>query len=179
MATQLAKQTNGRAHIILMGRNEESAKRIIDGFPPHQTANGPNSGKYEFIKVDATSMKSIREITQKLLAELPKINFIVTSTGEFSLKGPDLTSEGIDRNLACYFYARFRLIYGLAPLVEKAALMGEEVGIMSILAAGRGGRVEISNLGLLRDYSLINQVAHSTTYTDCVFEVCPCLENTR
>jgi hypothetical protein len=33
MATQLAFQTNGNAHIVLLGRNEESAKRIIGGFP--------------------------------------------------------------------------------------------------------------------------------------------------
>lgn len=33
MATQLARQTGGRAHIVLMGRNEEAAQKIISGFP--------------------------------------------------------------------------------------------------------------------------------------------------
>jgi NADP-dependent 3-hydroxy acid dehydrogenase YdfG len=33
MATQLAFQTSGRAHIVLLGRNEEAAENIISGFP--------------------------------------------------------------------------------------------------------------------------------------------------
>lgn len=170
MATQLANQTNGKAHIILLGRNEESAKRIIDGFPK-KTGSGEEGSKYEFVKVDATSMKAIREVTSRLNNELTKVNYIVVSTGFFSMTGRDPTPEGIDRRLACNFYARFRFIYDLIPLIDKAAANGEDVGVMSVLSAGRGGAVDITDLGLLKGYSLRNAENYGSTCTDSAFEV--------
>ncbi|KAG8861331.1 hypothetical protein FRC20_011476 [Serendipita sp. 405] len=132
MAEQLAQQTNGRAHIILFGRNEEAAKRIIAGFPhTDPSMSEQDASKYEFIKVDATSMAQVRELTMQLRERLDKVNFIVATTGFFTLKGSrEETSEGIDRKLACHFYARFRFIHDLAPLVEKAA-ENEMVGVIS------------------------------------------------
>lgn len=170
MATQLANQTNGRAHIILLGRNEESAKRIISGFP-QKTGSGEEASKYEFVKVDATSMKGIREVTSKLHKELPKINYIVASTGYLTLKGRDPTPEGIDRKIACNFYARFRFIHDLLPLVDKAAESGEDVGVMSVFSAGHGGPVDTNDMLLEKGFSLGASLGHAVTYTDCAFEV--------
>ena len=134
MAEQLAKQTNGRAHIILLGRNQEAAEKIIASFPhtPDGTPSDQES-KYSFIKVDATSMAEIREVTLRLSKELDKINFIVTSCAVLTLKGREETSEGIDRQMACIFYARFRFIYDLMPFVVKAEEAGERVSVMSVL----------------------------------------------
>jgi NAD(P)-dependent dehydrogenase (short-subunit alcohol dehydrogenase family) len=186
MATQLANQTGGRAHIILLGRNEEAAKRIIDRFPTATTDNatdavsqqgqgqGAEGSKYEFIKVDATSMKSVREVTSRLNKELTKVNFIVATAGFTTSKGRDPTPppESIDRKMACNFYARFRLIHDLIPLVEKAAANGEQVGVMSVLAAGRAtAGVALDNLGLLRGYGIRSAQNHAVTYTDGAFEV--------
>ncbi|KAG8798283.1 hypothetical protein FRC17_007517, partial [Serendipita sp. 399] len=171
MAEQLAQQTNGRVHIILLGRNEEAAKKIIAGFP-QTDASVPEheASKYSFIKVDATSMAQVREVTNRLQAELEKINYIIATAGFTTLKGRDATSEGIDKKMACNFYARFRFIYDLAPLVDKAAGDGDPVGIASVLAAGRGGNVELDNVGLLRGYSIRTSREHAVTYTDAVME---------
>ncbi|KIM20959.1 hypothetical protein M408DRAFT_333742 [Serendipita vermifera MAFF 305830] len=82
MAEQLAHQTNGRAQIILLGRNQTAADRIIASFPQTSTGTPSNEeSKYSFIKVDATSMAQIREVTSKLSKELDKIKFIVVSPG--------------------------------------------------------------------------------------------------
>ncbi|KAG8810299.1 hypothetical protein FRC19_004633 [Serendipita sp. 401] len=171
MAEQLAQQTNGRAHIILLGRNEEAAKKIIASFP-HTDASVPEheASNYSFIKVDATSMAQVREVTKNLREELGKINYIVATAGFTTTKGRDETSEGIDRKMACNFYARFRFIHDLAPLVEKAADRGELVGVTSILAAGRGGRVELDNLGLMKGYGRRTAQEHAVTYTDAAME---------
>ncbi|KAG8802401.1 hypothetical protein FRC17_006418, partial [Serendipita sp. 399] len=57
MAEQLARQTNGRAHIILLGRNEDAVTKIIAGLPKTDSSVPEHeSSKYEFIKMDATSM---------------------------------------------------------------------------------------------------------------------------
>ncbi|KAG8771375.1 hypothetical protein FRC15_003486 [Serendipita sp. 397] len=171
MAEQLAQQTNGRAHIILLGRNEEAANKIIAGFPKTDPSVPEHeASKYSFVKVDATSMAHVREVTASLRGELDKVNFIVASTGFLTLKGRDETSEGIDRKLACNFYARFRFIHDLAPLVEKAAENGETVGVASILAAGRGGPVELDDLGLVKGFSLRKAEGHAVTYNDAAME---------
>ncbi|KAG8795194.1 hypothetical protein FRC17_008173, partial [Serendipita sp. 399] len=67
MAEQLARQTNGRAHIILLGRNEEAANKIIAGFPKTDPSVPEHeASKYRFIKIDATSMAQVREVTKRL-----------------------------------------------------------------------------------------------------------------
>jgi NAD(P)-dependent dehydrogenase (short-subunit alcohol dehydrogenase family) len=172
MAEQLARQTNGRAHIVLLGRNQAAAEQIIAGFPKTPDTTPPEeASKYSFIKVDATSMAQVRQVTSELSQELDKVNFIVASTGFLTLRGRDETSEGLDKKLACNFYARFRFIYDLAPLVEKAADKGEQAGIVSVFAAGRGGEVDLNDLGLVKGYSLSNAAGSASTYTDAAFQV--------
>ncbi|CAG7850467.1 SubName: Full=Uncharacterized protein {ECO:0000313/EMBL:CCA75124.1} [Serendipita indica DSM 11827] len=169
MAEQFARQTNGRAQIVLLGRNEQAARAIIDGFPKTDSSTPEeDSSKYSFIKVDATSMAQVREVTAKLLNELEKVNYIVATAGFVTLKGRDETSEGIDKKLACHFYARFRFIYDLMPLVDKAANDGEETGVISVLAAGTGQQVELDDLGLVKRYNLGKAAGHAATYNDAM-----------
>ncbi|KIM28621.1 hypothetical protein M408DRAFT_329384 [Serendipita vermifera MAFF 305830] len=179
MAEQMAQQTNGRAHIILLGRNQDAANKIIASFP--QTPVGTpaeEESKYSFIKVDATSMAQVREVTAKLSNELDKINFIVASAGYSTLKGRDESPEGIDRKIACTFYARFRFIHDLAPLVEKAAEKQEQTGIMSVFAAGRGSQIDLNDLGLVKGYSQTRAHDDMVTYTDAAFEVSLSVQST-
>jgi NAD(P)-dependent dehydrogenase (short-subunit alcohol dehydrogenase family) len=172
MAEQLARQTNGRAQIILLGRNQEAAEQIIASFPKTDPSTPPeDASEYSFVKVDATSMAEVREVAAQLKSKLSKINFIITTPGVTNIKGRDETSEGIDRKMACYFYARFRFIHDLAPLVEKTADSGEHVAIASIFAAGRGTGVDLKDLGLVKGFGLIACRRHSATYTDCVMQV--------
>jgi NAD(P)-dependent dehydrogenase (short-subunit alcohol dehydrogenase family) len=171
MAEQLAKQTNGRARIVIMGRNQVAADRIIAGFPK-TSASTPTeeASDYSFIKVDATSIAQIRNVTSELSKDLDKINFIVTTAGFMTLKGRDETSEGLDRKMACNFYARFRLIQDLIPLVEKAVEMGEQTGVVNVLAPGRGGPITTEDLGLVKTYGSINARYHAIAYNDVAFE---------
>ncbi|KIM20953.1 hypothetical protein M408DRAFT_81264 [Serendipita vermifera MAFF 305830] len=171
MAEQLARHTNGQAQIVLLGRNQDAADKIIASLPrtPDGTPAGQES-KYSFVKVDATSMAQVREVTSKLANELDKINFLVLSSGFLTMKGRDETSEGIDRKLACNFYSRFRFAYDLAPLVEKAAEKGERTGVMSVLDAGKGGPVNLNDLGLVKGFSLSAAHDHAVTGTDAAYE---------
>jgi NAD(P)-dependent dehydrogenase (short-subunit alcohol dehydrogenase family) len=172
IAEELARQTNGRAHIILLGRNQAAADRIIASFPRTPEGTSPaEESKYSFIKVDATSMAEVRKVTTNLSKELDKVNFIVVSPAYFSLGGRNETSEGIDRKMACHFYGRFRLIYNLAPLVGKAAENGEQTGVMSVLIAGWGSAVDLNDLGLAKGYTWKKARDHTATYNDAVFEV--------
>lgn len=171
MAEQLARQTNGKVQIVLLGQNQEAANRIISSFPRTPDGTPPEEeSKYSFVTVDATSMAIVRDVASKLSNELEKINFIVLSTGFVSMKGREETSEGIDRKLACHFYARFRFIYDLVPLVEKAQENGERTGVVNVLGAGKGTGIDLDDLGLVKNYSFARLHAHGITYTDAVLE---------
>jgi NAD(P)-dependent dehydrogenase (short-subunit alcohol dehydrogenase family) len=172
MAEQLARQTSGRAHIILLGRNQAAAENIIASFPKTDVSAAPeDASEYSFVHLDATSMAQVRQVTSQLSSQLPKINFIVTTPGYLTMKGRDESSEGIDKKLACNFYARFRFIHDLAPLVAKAADNGEQTAVLSILAAGHGGPIDLNDLGLVKTFSLKNAGNAAITYTDAAMQV--------
>lgn len=167
MAEKLAAQTAGRAHIIVLGRNEQAAERIIAGFPKH------NDSLYEFERIDATSMKDVRRVTRSLLNRLDKVNFVITSPGFMTLKGRDESEDGLDKKLACHVYARFRFALDLVPLLEKAANAGETAAFMSVLSAGKEptSHLNLDDLGLKKEYSLMNAAAAASYYTDAYIEV--------
>ena len=48
---------------------------------------------------------------------------------------------------------------------------GEDAKIMSVLAAGQGGAIDVENLGLKKSYSVMRAGLASPTYTDLAFEV--------
>jgi len=168
MAERLATQTEGRAHIILLGRNKDAAEKIISGFPRH------DESVYEFERVDATLMKDVRRVTRSLLGRLDKVNFIVASAGFLTTKGRDETEEGIDKKLACNIYARFRFALDLLPLLERAANAGEDAKFMTILGAGKepSSYLNLDDLGLKKEYTLGNAAAVGSHYNDALIEVC-------
>jgi hypothetical protein len=109
--------------------------------------------------------------TTDLLSRLPKVNFLVMSPGFLTLMGRDETEEGIDKKLALNYYARWKCLYELALLLTAAEDKGEDAKVMSILAAGKGGQIDLDDLGLKKNYSVRNAAMASPTYTDLMMEV--------
>jgi NAD(P)-dependent dehydrogenase (short-subunit alcohol dehydrogenase family) len=101
MAKYSPKDTNA-PHIILIGRNRQSADAVIESMK-----NVNSAGKYEFVQGDLTLMKGVRSVAAEIAGKVEKINFLCMSPGIFSLKAKDETEEGIDRKLALHFYSRF------------------------------------------------------------------------
>jgi NAD(P)-dependent dehydrogenase (short-subunit alcohol dehydrogenase family) len=119
MAQSFARYTKGNAHIIICGRNENAAKSTIETFP--KPSVGTDAGAlHEFVHCDAMLMKNVQATTTDLLHRLPKINFLVLSPGFMTLKGRTETEEGIDKKLAVHYYARWKFIHDLMPLLRKA-----------------------------------------------------------
>lgn len=111
----------GRAHILICGRNREAAEKIIAGLPKH-----PES-KYEFVECDASLMKNVvkaaEEVKHKVTEAggMTKLNYLVLSQGIMTMSGFNPTSEGIDRKLALHFYGRWKV----RSLLELWNLFGE------------------------------------------------------
>ncbi|KAJ7191285.1 NAD(P)-binding protein [Mycena pura] len=166
MARRFAQYTKGQSHIIIVGRNHEAARATISSFPPV----GP-TGTYEFVECDATLMKNVGSVTASLRERLPRLNFLVLSPGFFSIiSGRDETCEGIDKKLALLYYARWKFIHDLIPLLRHAAESSEDAKVYSVLGAGTGGKIDLDDLGLKKRYSALKAAMVSATYTDLMME---------
>ena len=165
MVERFARLTNGNSSIIIVGRNRAAAETIFASLPSTETST------HEFIQCDATLMSNVHTTSQEILSRYNKINYLILSPGVFSLKGRDDTSEGIDKKLAVHYYARWRFIYDLLPSLERAKEAGEEAKTLSVLGAGKGGKIDVDDLGLKKSFSLSNAAMAAPTYTDLMMEV--------
>ncbi|KAG8740086.1 hypothetical protein FRC10_004764 [Ceratobasidium sp. 414] len=164
VAEALASTTSGNAHIILCGRNKSSADQIL------QSLHTSSASQYEFEPCDAMLMSNVRQTTGSLLGRLPKLNYLVLSPGYLTLKGRDETSEGIDKKLALHYYARWRFVYDLLPLLEKAKAQGEEARVLTVLSAGTNGKIDEVDLDLKTGYGLKAAADSATAMNDYMCE---------
>ena len=100
MAKHSPKEANA-PHIILIGRNSQSADAVIESMTK---ANG--AGKYEFMQTDLSLMKNVKNIAAEISKKVECINFLCMSPGIATFAIKDDTEEGIDRKLALHFYTR-------------------------------------------------------------------------
>jgi NAD(P)-dependent dehydrogenase (short-subunit alcohol dehydrogenase family) len=173
MAEAFARYTSGRAHIVIVGRNRSAGESILASMPK-PSAEGADEESYirEFVSCDASLMKNVHASSQQLLERLPKINFLVISSGVAGTGGRNETVEGIDRMLALRYYSRFKFIQELLPLVQKGRDLGEDAKVMSILGAGASGAIDVDDLGLKKNYGTVRVMTHSIAYNDYMMEVC-------
>lgn len=162
-----AKHTKGNAHIIICGRNRASAEELIASFPKPTSAEA----KHEFLECDVTRMKNVQAATQSLLERLPKLNYLAITCGIFTFKGRDETEEGIDTKLAIHYYARWKFIKDLLPLIQKAKDAGEDSKVLTVLAAGVGGKIDVDDLGLKKNFSVTAAGLQGPSYNDVMIKV--------
>ncbi|TEB28832.1 NAD(P)-binding protein, partial [Coprinellus micaceus] len=168
-----AQDTKGKARIVLVGRNEEAAKRIIESLPKNESNNEDTEerGNYDFISCDITLMKNIRAFGEELKKKgVQKINYLVLSAGVFSFSGREETEDGLDWKLVSRFYSRFAIIHTLLPMLHEAVAQGEDASILSILGAGQSGKVDFANLGLKSHYAGWKAMIETCGYNDLMVQ---------
>ncbi|EIN08968.1 NAD(P)-binding protein [Punctularia strigosozonata HHB-11173 SS5] len=165
-AEAFARHTKGNAHIIICGRNRQAAEKIFECIP---SPTSPEA-KREFVECDVTLMKNVHSVSQDLVSRLPKLNYLVLTTGILTMKARDETSEGIDKKLAVHYYARWKFTYDLMPLLRKAKEQGEDAKVLTVLAPGNGGKIDLDDLGLKKRYSTSNAAYSAPTYNDLMIE---------
>jgi NAD(P)-dependent dehydrogenase (short-subunit alcohol dehydrogenase family) len=166
MAQAFARYTKGNAHIIICGRNRTAAEAIIATFPK------PTHGdaKHEFVSCDVSLMKNVHVTSADLLSRLPKINFIIFTTGFLSAMGRQETKDGVDKRIAVTYYSRWVFTEDLRPLLRKAKDAGEDAKMLSVLAAGKGSEIDLDDL-TVKNYSLGKSLSVPNTYNDLMVEV--------
>ncbi|KAF8168684.1 hypothetical protein K438DRAFT_1856406 [Mycena galopus ATCC 62051] len=150
MAEALARQTNGRAHIIIVGRNATTAAEILASFP--KPSDGAEEGwAHEFVQCDAASMASVRLVCEALLARLKRINFLIITAGgpaANSVTEVVVTPEGLNAHLAMRYFMRYLFTKELLPLLVAAKELGQPAHVMTVLGAGFGIHIRTTDLGL-------------------------------
>ncbi|KAG8926484.1 hypothetical protein FRC02_008860 [Tulasnella sp. 418] len=164
VAERFAHYTQGNAHILICGRNRVAAEEIIASFPKH-----PES-LYEFVECDASLMKNVVQVSSVLKSKLTTLNYLVMSQGIFTFQGRTETAEGIDHKLALHFYSRWKFFDELSPLLLKAKELGQEARVMTVMATGDGGKIDLNDLGLKKNYSMWNSGKAAPTYNDLLVE---------
>ncbi|KAF9443919.1 NAD(P)-binding protein [Macrolepiota fuliginosa MF-IS2] len=166
MVEVFAQITQGKSDIVIVGRNQNAAENIFSNLPH------PNDRTYkrDFIQCDVTRMKNVQAATTDILTRYPKINFLVLSTGIMTMKGRDETEEGLDTKLAVHYYSRWKFVKDLLPSLNKASEDDEDAKVFSVLAPGKGGNIDLDDLGLKKTFSVSNAALQAPTYNDLMME---------
>jgi NAD(P)-dependent dehydrogenase (short-subunit alcohol dehydrogenase family) len=164
--------TQGKCHIIIIGRNRAAAEATFASFD--DSGHSGSNFRREFIPCDVYLMKNIKETSRTLLAQLPHINFLVLSAGYGSvLNDRDETAEGMAGQLVTRYYSRWRFIHELLPLVRKAADERLDAKVMSVLGAQKYQvmAVDLDDLPLKKSYRGYKAAMQSVNYNDYMMEV--------
>eukprot|EP00128_Syssomonas_multiformis_P011048 Colp12_sorted_trinity150504_noHs@12017 len=137
------------ASIGVAGRNKEAGEALVAEFK----AANPD-GKHEFLPIDASSMKDVKRFSEEVKSKYPTLNYLVVTCGFLSTAGRTETPEGIDKKLATHYYGRHLLIRELIPVLEKTASIGEDVRVLTVLAAGKGKAAPEDDFDLKKHFSL-------------------------
>ncbi|KAJ7865041.1 hypothetical protein B0H14DRAFT_2504829 [Mycena olivaceomarginata] len=168
IAEAFTRHTNGRAHIVLVGRNEAAAAAILARLP---AASSGEVYTREFISCDLALVANAKRTSAQLAARFPRVNILFLTAGAISLKGFDPTpEEGIDRQMASLYYSKWAFIDGLLPSLRAAREAGEDARVAAVHTAGRGIPVDLEDLGWRRGCRGVSLVGQLVSYQDLMAE---------
>lgn len=175
LAFKLA-QYSDTPRIIISARNPTTAQATLD-----QLKQINSQGRYDFIPVDMTVSKSIKDLSTRVKSQESKLNFLIVSSGALTMQGRKENEDGIDEKMMFNYYGRMMLIHSLVPLLETtaaaaAAASGSEQGrgegarVLSVLAATMGGKIQFDDLDLKTHYGLKAAADAASAYNDLAAE---------
>ncbi|KAJ7881295.1 hypothetical protein B0H14DRAFT_2340403, partial [Mycena olivaceomarginata] len=135
MAEALARQTQGRAHIIIVGRNADAAAEILAGFPRPKPTEAEDGWAHEFVACEVESMASVRTVCAALSARLKRINFLVI-TGCYAVGGLTFLTNALIFYLCLRYFMRYLFTRELVPLLDTAQELGQHAHVMTVLGVG-------------------------------------------
>ncbi|OAA73043.1 NAD(P)-binding domain protein [Akanthomyces lecanii RCEF 1005] len=135
-------------------------------------------GNMEFQPIEATSMREIKNFTDKLkqqlsgtsqgqqvhAAETNKLDFLIMTQGIMTIAGRTETPEGIDRKMALHYYGKQLLIRELLPALKEDA----KVVIVYDSKFGNPDKVHWEDLDLKTQFSLGTASNHCMVMNDAM-----------
>lgn len=106
----------GNAHILIAGRNQAAAERIIATFPKAENS------KFEFVQCDASLIENVVAVATDVRSRIGgTLNYLVMSQGILNNNGQEPTSEGIEITMSLNFYSRWKVSTSVSQ-EERASL---------------------------------------------------------
>ncbi|KAE8152197.1 hypothetical protein BDV25DRAFT_170711 [Aspergillus avenaceus] len=157
---QLARNTN-KPTAYIVGRDHGRAKPFLSELKQLNP-----EGQFNFIEADVSLIRNVDSACQEILKKEKHLNFMFMTPGGISLGGRNETTEGIDYLFALRYYSRMRFIRNLLPLLET----GKPSRVVSIYGGGFEFGIDLEDLDLKRNFSLLNAYKHSITMTSLSME---------
>lgn len=129
-AYSLAQSPKAPSHIILLGRNLEKVQPVIDRI---STLNA--SVKTTFVKVDLSSIASVRECASQIKAFTPKIDILINSAGIMAVENYTLSPDGFELQLAACHIGHFLL----TVLLTSELLASSAPRVVTLTSTGYEG----------------------------------------
>ena len=138
---------------------------IISGRTKPETLPHPNM---EFRRLDATSMREIKQYTDAFKAAAPgqQLDMLVMTQGIFTLAGRTETPEGIDRKMALHYYGKQLLLRELLPALR------EDARVVIVLDGKLGSPEKLlwEDLDLKTHYGLIRAAHNCISMNDAMVQ---------
>lgn len=148
------------ASVIIVGRSEEAAKRIIDECKLSQRPGAA----YHFVKADLTLVAGVKEAVRSINKHAPNgIDYLVETQGGPPITKHALTSEGHEAHFALQNLSRF----GIPYLLLREGKLKESLTI--IAAAGQGGKtMDLDDIELQKDgqFTILKRASRDSNLVD-------------
>ncbi len=150
---QLAKNVPA-PKVYIIGRSLSSTTPLLD-----ELKSINPRGTFTFLQGQISLIKDVDTICAEIKSKEQSLDLLFLSAGQLSLAGRQETAEGLDTPFAVAYYERARFLYHLLPLLAKAP----SPRVVSVLAAGQEGNINLEDLELRYHYSLPNEAVHTAT----------------
>ncbi|TVY29011.1 Oxidoreductase [Lachnellula hyalina] len=157
---QFAKNANSPT-IYIVGRSQSAAKPLLD-----ELSTSNPEAVLNFIETEVSLMKNVDKACDEIESKETKVDILFVSPGYLSFDGRNQSEEGIDIPHALRYYTRLRFTYNLLPLLKASP----NPRVISILAGGREGDIDLSDLEVKANFSGLKAMKNSTTQTTLAFE---------
>ncbi|TEY45016.1 hypothetical protein BOTCAL_0337g00140 [Botryotinia calthae] len=148
-----------KAYII--GRSESAAGRLLK----YLKLSNP-SATLNFLEGEISLIKEVDRLCDEIKRKEEKVDIVFLSAGYLSFDGRNESSEGIDIPQSLRYYSRLRFAYNLVPLLKTAP----NPRVISILAGGQEKSIDLDDLEVKQDFTMLKAAGSGTTQTTLAFE---------
>jgi NAD(P)-dependent dehydrogenase (short-subunit alcohol dehydrogenase family) len=142
----------------------QSSTVIISGRT--KPLNIPHSNM-EFWPLDATSMREIKQYTDKFKSvQSQKLDLLIMTQGIMTMAGRTETPEGIDRKMALHYYGKQLLARELIPVLKEDG----KVIIVFDGWSGSPNKLDWNDLDLKENFSLGKAANHCMVMNDAMIQ---------
>ncbi|KAF2725142.1 hypothetical protein K431DRAFT_317671 [Polychaeton citri CBS 116435] len=157
---ELCKRTT-RPRVYIVGRSDQNGAEIV-----RELSDINSDCHATFIKADVSLIRNVDQVCADIMETENQINMLLLTAGYMTLRGRNETDEGLDRKMCVNFYSRMRFIANLAPMLTAASDANQLSRVITILAAGSEGEVNMEDLDLRQHFTLPSCLAHCVLMTD-------------